>query len=48
MDFIGEKYVEIICIQCESEFKIKELHSDYNIHYCPYCGEELDIELEDE
>lgn len=42
-----EKTVEVICVNCESEFKIKELYSDFNIHYCPYCGEELDIEQDD-
>lgn len=34
----------IICVECESEFKIKELHSDLELSYCPYCGEELEIE----
>lgn len=38
----------IICIECESEFKIKELHSDLEICFCPYCGEQLDLEADDE
>jgi len=38
---------EIICVNCESEFKIKEIYSDHILHYCPYCGEEIEVE-EDE
>lgn len=36
----------IICMDCESEFKISELHSDYEISFCPYCGTQLETEEE--
>lgn len=33
---------EIICIECESEFKIKILEADLPITYCPFCGSEIE------
>jgi uncharacterized CHY-type Zn-finger protein len=38
---------KIICQECESEFSVVESYSDYEIAYCPYCGEPLG-ELDDE
>lgn len=38
----------IICYECESEFTIKVLEANLDITYCPFCGEELDAEEEDE
>lgn len=35
---------EIICISCESEFKIVIHHSDEQLTYCPFCGDELEID----
>jgi uncharacterized paraquat-inducible protein A len=31
----------IICQECESEFRVEELESDYEVCYCPFCGEPL-------
>lgn len=31
----------IICPECESEFKVVEEYSEYEVCYCPYCGEKL-------
>jgi uncharacterized paraquat-inducible protein A len=36
----------IICTECESEFQVVEVESQYHIGYCPYCGEELTSEEE--
>ena len=30
-----------ICENCESEFRVEELESEYELSYCPYCGEAL-------
>ncbi len=38
----------IICYGCESEFSIKILEADLEITYCPFCGEELDSDDDDE
>lgn len=38
----------IICYECESEFSIKILEADLEITYCPFCGEELDSDDDDE
>jgi uncharacterized CHY-type Zn-finger protein len=31
----------IICENCESEFRVEELESEYEVSFCPYCGEAL-------
>jgi uncharacterized paraquat-inducible protein A len=31
----------IICQECESEFKVVEEYSEFEIAYCPYCGDPL-------
>lgn len=36
------------CDSCEAEFKIITDAVTTPIAWCPYCGEELTIELEDE
>jgi len=41
-----EKF-NIICINCESEYQIKQLHSDLELTYCPYCGEQISLEEEE-
>lgn len=40
----------IVCESCDSEFKIKHSMDNrlYIIEYCPFCGEDLDKELEHE
>ena len=39
----------IVCESCEAEFRIKHSLDDryYKEMYCPFCGEELQEELED-
>ena len=40
----------IVCESCEAEFKIRHSLDEgyYKISFCPFCGEDLDNELEDE
>ena len=40
----------IVCESCEAEFRIKHSLDNryYKEIYCPFCGEELQEELEDE
>ena len=40
----------IVCVSCEGEFTIKHSMDEhfYGMSYCPFCGETLDEELEDE
>ena len=40
----------IVCLSCDAEFSIKHNMDKrlYNIVYCPFCGEELDNDMEDE
>jgi|TARA_A100001388_G_scaffold262603_1_gene232299 hypothetical protein len=40
----------IVCESCEAEFRIKHSLDEryYKISFCPFCGEDLDNELEDE
>ena len=40
----------IVCESCEAEFKIKHSLNEryYQLSYCPFCGESLDEELEDD
>jgi predicted RNA-binding Zn-ribbon protein involved in translation (DUF1610 family) len=39
---IGNKMNDTtICENCESEFRVEELESEYELSYCPYCGEAL-------
>jgi rRNA maturation endonuclease Nob1 len=38
---------EKICKECESEFRVEEIESEYEVQFCPYCGESLD-EQDDE
>lgn len=33
----------VICINCESEFRVEEVYSDFQIGFCPYCGESLEM-----
>ena len=41
--------VVIVCSSCEAECIIKhDLEEPYIIGFCPFCGEELDNDLEDE
>ena len=43
----------VVCESCDAEFKIKHTLDNrlYNIEHCPFCGadlnEELELELED-
>jgi predicted RNA-binding Zn-ribbon protein involved in translation (DUF1610 family) len=38
----------VVCESCDAEFKIKHTMDNrlYNIVHCPFCGEELNKELE--
>ena len=40
----------IVCLSCDAEFFIKHNMDKrlYNIVHCPFCGEELDNDMEDE
>jgi uncharacterized CHY-type Zn-finger protein len=40
----------VVCGSCEAEFRIKHGMDEgyYIISFCPFCGEDLDNELEDE
>ena len=40
----------IVCESCDAEFKLNHSMDKrlYNIVYCPFCGEELDNDMEDE
>ena len=40
----------IVCLSCEAEFSIKHNMDKrlYNIVHCPFCGAELDNDMEDE
>lgn len=49
---MANKYIE--CVKCEGTAHIEheQAHTFYTIKYCPFCGEELELEeefeLEDE
>jgi Zn finger protein HypA/HybF involved in hydrogenase expression len=36
----------VLCTSCEASFKIIHSMNDnaYSIRYCPFCGEELELE----
>ena len=40
----------IVCESCEAEFRLKHSMDDnyYKVTYCPFCGESLAEEMEDE
>jgi len=40
----------IVCESCDAEFRIKHDMSGrlYKVEFCPFCGDELNEELEDE
>ena len=40
----------IVCESCEAEFRIKHSLDEryYYITFCPFCGSDLDNDLEDE
>ena len=40
----------IVCVSCEAEFKIKHDLDEkyYRLSFCPFCGEDLNEEFEDE
>jgi len=40
----------IVCEECDAEFRIKHTMDDdyYKTSFCPFCGEGLEEELEDE
>jgi rRNA maturation endonuclease Nob1 len=40
----------IVCESCEAEFKIKHSMDEgyYHLSFCPFCGEDLNEEFEDE
>ena len=40
------KYIE--CVKCEgtSHIEHEQTHTFYTIKYCPFCGEELELEEE--
>ena len=45
---MANKYIE--CVKCEGTAHIEheQAHTFYTIKYCPFCGEELTEEMEDE
>ncbi len=40
----------IVCVSCEAEFKIKHTMDEayYEISFCPFCGEDLEDDYEDD
>ena len=40
----------IVCESCDAEFRIKHdmARRLYKVEFCPFCGDELNEELEDE
>lgn len=40
----------VVCESCEAEFQIKHSMDEnyYGIVYCPFCGEDLNEDLEDD
>ena len=40
----------IVCESCEAEFKIRHSMDEgyYHLSFCPFCGEDLNEEFEDE
>lgn len=39
---------EFICNDCESEFIVKELHTDLEVTYCPYCAAVIEVEQDED
>lgn len=40
---------EYTCFNCDSEFEIKPLYdTELDVTFCPFCGSELEEEIEDE
>ena len=49
MPFEAKEEIEIICINCESEYIIKELYTEDTVKFCPYCSAEISVnEQEDD
>lgn len=43
------KDTNIICDNCESEFEVEIVHSDFPVAFCVFCGESISEEdLEDD
>ena len=40
----------VVCESCEAEFQIKHSMDEnyYRFSYCPFCGESLEEEMEDD
>ena len=40
----------IVCVSCEAEFRIKHTMDEgyYEISFCPFCGEDLEDDYEDD
>ncbi len=40
----------IVCVSCEAEFRLKHSMDEnyYRVTHCPFCGESLEEEMEDE
>ena len=40
----------VVCESCDAEFAIKHTMENrlYKVVYCPFCGDDLDDELEDD
>jgi len=37
------------CLNCDAEFTIKSAHDDgQQVEFCPYCGIEIDYEVDDD
>jgi len=46
--FTDEEPVLFVCSSCESEFEIKKLYSELNVCHCPFCGDGIETEQEDD
>lgn len=40
--------VLIVCTGCETEYKIVFTSGEGNINYCPNCGDEIDMNMDDD
>lgn len=49
---MGNKTLDLCCLSCDIEFKLKfsmeDVRSKTHVLHCPFCGEEIDIDNEDE
>lgn len=47
MAFEANESIDVVCVNCESEYTIDEKYSEMSPSFCPYCGESI-LDGEDE